>query len=92
MCDFLVKGLPKSKTLLVCSEPASSTLNGHLFWSQEKDNRKSFYYVHRVVLVPFSENTRFEWAGGTFFPVVLLCQFLVLAGNRFWFYILTYAI
>jgi hypothetical protein len=24
------------------------------------------------------------------FPVVLLCQFLVLAGNRFWFYILTY--
>ncbi len=30
----------------------------------------------------------FEWAGGTFFPVVLLCQFFVLAGNRFWFYIL----
>ncbi len=27
-------------------------------------------------------------AGGTFFPVVLLCQFLVLAGNRFWLYIL----
>ncbi len=25
-----------------------------------------------------------------FFPVVLLCQFLVLAGNRFRFYILTY--
>jgi hypothetical protein len=35
--------------------------------------------------------TRFAWAGGTFFPVVLLCQFLVLVGNRFWFYILTYA-
>jgi hypothetical protein len=32
--------------------------------------------------------TRFVWAGGTFFPVVLLCQFSVLAGNRFWFYIL----
>ncbi len=31
---------------------------------------------------------RFAWAGGTFSPVVLLCQFLVLAGNRFWFYIL----
>ncbi len=30
----------------------------------------------------------FAWAGGTFFPVVLLCQFLVLAGNRFWLYIL----
>jgi hypothetical protein len=29
-------------------------------------------------------------AGGTFFPVVLLCQFLVLVGNRFWFYILMY--
>ncbi len=28
------------------------------------------------------------WAGGTFFTVVLLCQFLVLAGNRFWFYLL----
>jgi hypothetical protein len=24
------------------------------------------------------------------FPVVLLCQFLVLAGNRFWLYILLY--
>ncbi len=30
------------------------------------------------------------WAGGTFFPVVVLCQFMVLAGNRFWFYILMY--
>ncbi len=28
---------------------------------------------------------RFTWAGGTFFPVVLLCQFLVLAGNRQFF-------
>ncbi len=34
--------------------------------------------------------THFAWAGGTFFTVVLLCQFLVLAGNRFWFYILMY--
>ncbi len=32
--------------------------------------------------------TRCTWAGGTVFPVVLLCQFLVLAGNMFWFYIL----
>ncbi len=32
--------------------------------------------------------TRFALPGGTFFPVVLLCQFFVLAGNRFWFYIL----
>ncbi len=29
--------------------------------------------------------TRFAWAGGTFFPVVLLFQFLVLARNRFCF-------
>jgi hypothetical protein len=34
------------------------------------------------------EYTRCAWAGGTFFPVVLLSQFFVLAGNRFWFYIL----
>ncbi len=35
-----------------------------------------------------NEYTRYAWAGGTFFPVVLLCQFSVLAGNRYWFYIL----
>ncbi len=35
-----------------------------------------------------NEYTRYAWAGGTFFPVVLLCQFIVLAGNRSWFYIL----
>ncbi len=33
-------------------------------------------------------NTCYAWAGGTFFPVVLLCQLFVLSGNRFWFYIL----
>ncbi len=36
------------------------------------------------------EYNRCAWAGGTFFPVVLLCQSFVLAGNRFWVYILTY--
>ncbi len=35
-----------------------------------------------------NEYTRFAWAGETFVPVVLLCQFFVLAGNRFWLYIL----
>ncbi len=35
-----------------------------------------------------NEYTRYAWAGGTSFPAVLLCQFSVLAGNRFWFYIL----
>ncbi len=29
--------------------------------------------------------TRCAWAGGNYFPVVLLCHFLVLVGNRFWF-------
>ncbi len=38
----------------------------------------------------FLINTCFTWAGGTFFTVVLLCQFSVLAGNRFWFYMLMY--
>jgi hypothetical protein len=33
--------------------------------------------------------THNAWAGGTFFPAVMLCQHLVLvAGNSFWFYIL----
>jgi hypothetical protein len=34
--------------------------------------------------------TRYAWAGGTFFPVVLLCQYLVLVENRFWFLHTTY--
>jgi hypothetical protein len=34
--------------------------------------------------------TRCMWAGGIFFPVVLLCHFFVLLENRFWFYILMY--
>ncbi len=37
-----------------------------------------------------NEYTRCAWAGGTYFPVMVLCQFLVLAGNTFWFYILMY--
>ncbi len=37
-----------------------------------------------------NEYIRCAWAGGTFFPVVLLCaSFLVLAGNRFWCYLHT---
>ncbi len=39
-------------------------------------------------LNPGGAYTRCAWAGGTFFPVVLLCQSLVLAGNRFWFYLI----
>ncbi len=37
-----------------------------------------------------AKNTRCAWAGGAFFPVVLLCvSVLVLAGNRFWCYLRT---
>ncbi len=44
-----------------------------------------------LFLVSDDTCTRCAWLGWrNFFPVVLLCQFLVLAGNRFWFYILMY--
>ncbi len=45
-------------------------------------------FTHRQNYSQRDKYTRCAWAGGTFFPVVLLCQFLVLAGNRFWFYLL----
>ncbi len=41
--------------------------------------------THRQNYRERNEYTRCTWAGGNFFPVVLLYQFLVLAGNRFWF-------
>ncbi len=58
-----------------------------------------FLFLHNTLLLyslsPYRrresqrvKNTRYTWAGGTSFPVVLLCQFSVLVGNRFWFYIL----
>jgi hypothetical protein len=50
-----------------------------------------FFLLSKLPHAPdfcYSYNTRYAWAGGTFFPVVLLCQFSVLAGKRFWFYIL----
>ncbi len=46
--------------------------------------------THRQNYGWMDEYTRCVWAGGTFFPVVVWCQFLALAGNRFWFYILMY--
>jgi hypothetical protein len=42
----------------------------------------------RSIMYVYITYTCCAWAGGTFFPVVLLCQFLVLVGNRFWVYIL----
>ncbi len=55
------------------------------------DNGQTDKQTNRQTDKQTEKYTRFAWAGGTFFPVVLLCQILVLAGNRFWFYILTYA-
>ncbi len=51
---------------------------------------ENIYSIFRDKLLLLGEHvyTCCAWAGGTFFPVVLLCQFLVLAGNRFWFYLL----
>jgi hypothetical protein len=48
----------------------------------------SLILTHRQNDWQRNKYTCYTWAGGTFFPVVLLCQFLVLAGNRFWSYIL----
>ncbi len=60
--------------------PAAMMAKGYS--DKESKNRMLQMQVRREV------DTRFAWAGGTFFTVVLLCQFLVLAGNRFWFFIL----
>jgi hypothetical protein len=49
-----------------------------------------YQFPHRLRYLYEYIYTRFAWAGGTFFTVVLLCQFLVLAGNRFWLHILMY--
>ena len=69
------------------------------FFILEKFFDRGFLFLHNTLLLyslsPYSqtelrrnEYTRFAWAGGPFSPAVLLCQFFVLAGNRFWFYIL----
>ncbi len=47
-----------------------------------------FTYLCMLLNKLFYKHTCYAWAGWTFFPVVLLCQFSVQAGNRFWFYIL----
>ena len=49
-----------------------------------------FHIPDRQTNRQMEKSTCYAWAGGTFFPVVVLCQFLVLTGNRFWFYILMY--
>jgi hypothetical protein len=57
---------------------------------------KNIYSIFRDKLLLLGEHVQRDeytccaWAGGSIFTVVLLCQFLVLEGNRFGFYILTY--
>ncbi len=46
------------------------------------------FYVRELQYGKIVHSLSVGWRN--FFPVVLLCQFLVLAGNRFWFYILAY--
>ncbi len=45
------------------------------------------YFTTKIINIKHSLHV--GW--GNFFPVVLLCQFLVLVGNKFWFYILAYS-
>ncbi len=47
-----------------------------------------FWFWREIVFGVTYVYTHYAWAGGTFFPVVLLCQFFVLVENRFWFFIL----
>ncbi len=48
----------------------------------------TIHYLSTLQQIPWIGYTRCAWAGGTFFPVVLLCQFLVVVGNRFLIYLL----
>ncbi len=54
----------------------------------------SFFFIlkrdfHYVGMTDQENNTSLALRGlEELFPVVLLCQFFVLVGNRFWFYIL----
>ncbi len=65
------------------------TVEIHVFWRVQITTRKNYDPKKKVQSSGrWLKYTHFAWAGGTFFPVVLLFQFFVLAGNRFWFYIL----
>ncbi len=74
--------LCRVKLLMQCTNVLMWELNRYR--RQTTDNRRQTTDNGRHTY------TRFAWAGGTFFTVVLLCQFLVLVGNRFWFYMIMY--
>ncbi len=71
--------------------------NWYLFWGnprEDPDHKQGGHHPQTMPQVRFlifltCPNTRFVWAGGTFFPVVLyVVSVFDLAGKRFW---LTYA-
>jgi hypothetical protein len=74
-------------------------LLGFFLWEKQLANNldEGFLFLSNTLLLyslsPYSQTESqtekqkhlFAWAGETIFPVVLLCQFLVLAWNRFCF-------
>ncbi len=86
----------KKKVLVVCLAGCAVVFVS-VFGSGGK---YAVFLLWQESFITTGKNTRFAWAGGTcprfawagriFSPVILLCQFLVLAGNRFWFYILLF--
>ncbi len=61
-----------------------------IFQMDGRTDERTDRQTEKLIRCGLGNHTCCAWAGGTFFPVVLLGQFLVLAGNSFWFYILTY--
>ncbi len=76
-------------------------MNNHSIPSTHAE-RKITFHSHKHSFTPYpslspywqterqteNEYTCYAWAGGTFFPVVLLCQFFGCGGNSFRWYLL----
>ncbi len=93
MWRFSTKTIVSTNSSSSCFNSDSSALNtkwGSICSRKVPSAVKSGHWKEKTHNCGILQNTRCVWAGGTFFPGMLLCQFLVLAGNRFWFYILTY--
>ncbi len=79
----------KQKIVNNCSIPSTHAVKKITYLSDQHS------FTLHPSLSPYRQNYRQRneytccaWAGGFFFPVVLVCQFSVLAGNRFQFYLL----
>jgi hypothetical protein len=62
----------------------------HWYHSKKKNILPLIIESMGNIYVPVSYVHLLRVGWRNFFPVVVLCQFLVLVGNRFWFYILMY--